>query len=142
MADSSALSLSGARAEAAAGKTRLAASVLHLFKADGFVPTPTSVLADFAAHEADFDGYAPLAIATWSDSVLAGVGYAIYAPTQTFPWVLAVDAVGNQIGGWYLVTAGGVLIAYAIFDPSRPVMGPDQAVITTPTDVYPAGQFA
>lgn len=141
MPDQSALSLGGAKTEAVAAKARLAASVLHLFKADGFVPTPTSVLADFVLHECDFDGYAAKTIAAWSDPALAGTGYAVYAPTQSFPWVLAVDAKGNSVGGWFLVLAGGSLYEYGTFDPARPAQGADQVVIVTPTDVYPAGTF-
>lgn len=139
MPDSSALSLSGARVEALAGVTLLANSVLHLFKS-GFTPTPTSLLADFTAQECDFDGYAPKTIVAWSaDPVLAGVAYAIYAPTQTFLWEFGTEGIGNQVGGAYLVLAGGTLYQYTIFDPTRAVQGPDQAVITTPTDVFPAG---
>lgn len=138
MPDSSALSLSGARIEAVAGKARLANSVLHLFKF-GFVPSPTSVLQNFLDNECDFDGYAAKTIATWSDPVLAGASYAIYAPTQTFPWTHVAADVGNAVGGAFLVLAGGDLYQYTIFDPSRPAQGPDQAVITTPTDIYPAG---
>lgn len=136
MPDTSSLSLSGARIEAVAGKARLANSVLHCFQA-GWVPGPTNVLADFLAHEADFDGYTPKTVATWSDPVLAGSGYAIYAPTQTFPWSHVADDVGNQIGGTFLVTSGGDLYQYTIYDPTRSVQGPDQAVVTTPTDVFP-----
>lgn len=138
MADSSALSLTGAKVEAAAGKTRLANSVIHLFKA-GFVPTPTSVLTDFQAAECDYDGYAPLTIATWHDPVLSGVAYAIYAPTQTFLWTFDTDAIGNQAGGAWIQLSGGELYQYTIFDPTRPIQGPDQAILTTPTDVFPAG---
>lgn len=138
MPDSSALALSGARLEAVAAKARLAASVLHLFQA-GFVPTPTTSKEDFEANECDYDGYAPLSIATWHDPVLAGVGYAVYAPTQTFPWTFVADGTGNQVGGAWLETAGGVVYQYTIFDPTRPLQGPDQAVITTPTTVYSAG---
>lgn len=130
--------MTGAKVEAAAAKTRNANSVLHLFKA-GFTPTPTTTLAELAAQECDFDGYIPLTIATWHDPVLAGVAFAIYAPTQTFLWEFDVDAVGNQVGGSYLVLSTGELYSYTIFDPTRPCMGPDQAIITTPTDVYPAG---
>lgn len=137
MPDASYLSMSGAKIEAQAGKAELANSVLRLFQF-GWVPTINSTLADFAAHECDFDGYAPLTIVAWADPVLAGSAYAIYAPTQTFRWVFATG-VGNSVGGAYLVTAGGDLYQYTIFDPSRPAQGPDQAVITTPTDVYPAG---
>src|SRR5262245_30156169 len=114
MPDFSALSLTGAKVEAAAGKTRLANSVLHLFQA-GFVPTPTSTLADFDANECAYDGYAALTIATWSDPVLAGVAYAIFAPTQTFRWVFDTEALGNQAGGAYLVLSGGELYQYTVF---------------------------
>lgn len=138
MPDVSALSLTGAKLEATAAQTRLAASVLHLFKS-GFVPTPTTLKAEFDANECDYDGYAPLTIATWNAPKLAGVGYAIYAPTQTFSWVFDVDAVGNQVGGAWLETAAGDVYQYTIFDPTRPIQGPDQAIITTPTDIYPAG---
>lgn len=140
MPDSAALSLSGAKDEAARGKTNLANSVLSLFKA-GFVPTPQSVKADFEAAECDFDGYATKTIVAWSDPVLAGDGYAIYAPTQTFAWALNVDAVGNQVGGWWLELAAGTLYEYGTFDPQRPCQGPDQAIVLAPTDVYPAGTF-
>ncbi len=71
--------------------------------------------------------------------MLAGAAYVTYAPTHTFRWEHDTDDVGNAVGGSFLVTDGGVLYQYTIFDPSRPCQGPDQAVITTPTDVYPAG---
>jgi len=138
MPDISALSLSGALVQATAGQARNANSVLHLFKAP-FAPTPTTTKAEFEAQECDYDGYAPLTIATWSAPVLAGTGYMTYAPTQTFPWTLDTDAVGNQVGGHWLETAGGVLLDYSIYDPSIPCQGPGQAVIKTPIEVYPAG---
>lgn len=140
MPDSSALSLTGAKDEATRAKTNLANSKLRLFKS-GFNPTPQSLKADFEANECDFDGYAEKTITAWSDPVLAGVGYAIYAPTQTFAWALAVDAVGNSVGGWWVELSGGTLYEYGTFDPPRPAQGPDQAVILTPTDVFPAGTF-
>lgn len=138
MPNSTALSLNGAKIIATANKTRNANSVLHLFK-QGFLPTPASVLADFTAEECDFDGYAAATIAAWGDPVLAGQAWATYAPTQTFRWVLDVDAVGNMVGGWYLVTAGGELIMYGIYDPAIPAQGPGQAVIVTPIQITPAG---
>jgi len=138
MPDTSSLSLSGAKLEAVAGKAALANSVLRAFKF-GFNPTVTSTLADFVANECDFDGYAPQTITAWSDPVLAGAAYAIFAPVQTFRWAHDTDDVGNAVGGVFLVTAGGALYQYTTFDPSRPAQGPDQAVIVTPTDIYPAG---
>lgn len=138
MADQSFLSLTGAFEEADAAKTRMAASVMHLFK-QGFTPSPTSILADFTAAECDFDGYTAATIAAWAAPVLAGTGYMTYAPAQTFPWTHVADDIGNQVGGHYLVTAGGDLIGYTIYDPTIPAMGPGQAVIKTPVLVYPAG---
>jgi hypothetical protein len=138
MPDFSALSLAGAKLEALDGQTRLINAVLHLFKS-GFVPSPTSPLSAFLDQECDFDNYAPKTIAAWADPVLAEAAYVIYAPTQTFPWAHVADDVGNQVGGAFLVTAGGVLYSYTVFDPTRPCQGPDQAVISTQSDVYPAG---
>jgi hypothetical protein len=138
MADQNSLSLTGALLEATAAQTRMANSKMKLFQ-QGFVPTPTSTKADFLAHICDFDGYADKTIATWNAPVLAGVGYMTYAPTQTFTWVLAVDAVGNQVGGHWLETTGGDLVGYTIYDPTIPMQGPGQAVIKTPALVYPAG---
>lgn len=138
MPDASFLSLSGAKVEAEDAVTRLANAVLHLYQA-GFAPTPTSTLADFLARECDFDNYSPKTIATWATPILAGAGYATYAPTQTFPWVHVAADVGNQVGGSFLVLATGELYQYTQFDPTRPCQGPDQAIVTQPTDVYLAG---
>jgi len=138
MPDSAGLSLTGARVAAVAGKARLANSVLHLFQAP-FVATPTTTLAEYLAEECDFDGYTPKTIVAWGDPVLAGVGYAIFAPTQTFSWVFDTLGTGNQVGGFFLVLSGGEQYSYANFDPTRPCMGPDQAIITTPTDIFRAG---
>lgn len=137
MPDYSFLTLTGAKLEALAGKARLANSVLHLYKA-GWTPDLTSTLADFLAHECDFDNYAPKTIAAWGDPVLAGAAYIIYAPMQTFTWAHVADDVGNQVGGAFLVTSGGDLYQASVFEPTRPVQGPDQAIITTPADLYPA----
>lgn len=138
MPDISYLSLTGASVEAVAAQARMANAVCSLFKA-GFLPSPTSVLADFEAQECDFDGYAPATIATWGTPVLAGTGYMTYAPAQTFAWAHDTDDVGNAVGGYWLETAGGVLIAYTVFNPTRPAQGPGQAVIVTPVLVFPAG---
>lgn len=138
MPDVNGLSLAGALVQSTANKTRMAACVMHLFKF-GFTPTPTTPLATYMTNECDYDGYAPITIATWADPVLAGQGYATYAPTQTFRWVFDTDAVGNQVGGHYIVTSGGDLMDYSIYDPSIPMQGPGQAVIKTPVEVTPAG---
>lgn len=140
MPNFSGLSLNGAKVIATANQARLANSVLHLFKQDpAFNPTITTPLADFNAFEADFDGYAAATIAAWGAPVLLGAAWATYAPTQTFRWVLDTDAVGNSIGGWYLVTAGGELMDFGIYDPPLPITGAGQAIIVTPIEITPAG---
>lgn len=138
MAQINALSLNGAKIIATANQARLANSVLHLFKAP-FLPSITTTKADFLAQECDFDGYAPATIAAWGAPVLLGPAWATYAPTQTFRWSLVTDAIGNMVGGWFLVTSGGELMDYAVFDPATPCQGPGQAVVTTPIEITPAG---
>ena len=137
MADQQFRSLEGAKTDAAAKKTALAASVLHLFKS-GFIPNGSTPLADYTAQECDYDGYAAKTIATWGDPVLSpGSGYLIYAPQQTFTWALDADAVGNIVGGTYLVTAGGKLMDVVIFETPVPLQGVDQALVVTPIEVFP-----
>jgi len=139
MPDVSELSLEGALVNAEAGLTQMANGVLHLFKSS-FNPTPTSLLADFLAAECDFDGYAPKTIVAWtSPPILSGVAYTIYAPTQTFLWEFDAEGIGNQVGGMFYVLAGGELYRYTTFSPTLPMQGPSQAVVRTPTNVYPAG---
>lgn len=141
MPDIQALSLNGARVIATANQARLANSVLHLWKKTDpdFLPSPTTPLSAFTANECDFDGYAPLTIATFGAPVLLNASWATYAPTQTFRWTLDTDAVGNAVWGWYLVTSGGELMDYAIYGSSQPCQGPGQAVIVTPIEITPAG---
>jgi hypothetical protein len=136
--DQSYVSLSGALAEAQAAKTANANCVMHLFQS-GFTPTPQSTLADFLAQEATYDGYASETIPTWADPVLAGVAYAIFAPTQIFRWVFASAGTGNMIGGYFIVTSGGSLKSYTVFGTPIPMESAGQAVIKTPVEVYPAG---
>lgn len=132
------LSLNGAQIISTANQARMANSVCRLFK-QGFYPAPTSTLADFAAHEADFAGYAPQTMAAWQAPVLFGQGWATYAPTQTFRWTAGGDNLGNMIAGAFTVTAGGQLVDYIIFDQAVSVTGPGQAVIVTPLEITPAG---
>lgn len=72
------------------------AAKLHLYK-DSFVPTPASLEADFEGGEADFTGYAPVAL-TYGAVGLNAAGQAVaYANRALF---IASDAVApNTIGG-------------------------------------------
>ncbi len=138
MNDQSYVSLTGALLNAQDGQTQLANCVMKLFKT-GWNPSPANVLADFDAKECDYDGYAPATIAAFADPVLAGVGYSIYAPTQTFRWTFVSAGVENTVGGYYLITSGGVLKGYCVFGAGVPMGAPGQAVIKTPIAVFPAG---
>lgn len=138
MADTSQLSLSGALVEATAAQTRMATGKMHLFKS-GFFPTSANVLADFTAQECDFDGYAAVTFTSWNAPVLAGTGYMIYAPTQTFAYVDGSTHIGNSVGGYWLEDTTGDLVGFTTFDPAEPCTANGQAVIRTPTLLYPAG---
>lgn len=138
MADLNGLSMEGAEVIAIANKARMASCVMHLFKY-GFNPTGTTPLADYLAQECDFDGYAPLTIATWADPLLVGSAWGVYAPTQTFRWEFDTDGIGNQVGGHFLVTAAGKLMDFSIYGPAIPMQGPGQGVVKTPVEITPFG---
>jgi hypothetical protein len=138
MNDQSYVALAGALVRAIAAQAALANCVMKLFQT-GWNPQPQNTKADFASHEATYDGYSPATIATWGAPVLAGVGYAIYAPTQTFRWTLDTDAIGNTIGGYWLEDASGNLLTYTVFGSSIPMTTAGQAVIKTPIEVFQAG---
>lgn len=138
MPDASYLSLTGAKLEAENSQALLANSVVHLFKS-GFVPSPTSTLQNFLDQECNFDGYVAKTLATWPNIVLAGAAYLIYPATQTWLWEHVAADTGNQVGGAFIVTSDGDLYSYTVFDPTRPMQGPDQAIIFAPSDLFPAG---
>lgn len=137
MADTSFVNQQGAFDVSELVKTQLVNCTMHLFKST-FVPTPTTPLSAFHANECDFDGYAPATIAAWSDPVLAGAAWAIYAPTQTFRWVFATG-VGNMVGGYWIQLAGGDIKDYTTFNPAEAAAGPGMAIIRTPIEVFPWG---
>lgn len=93
----------------------LANSVLHLYQ-DSLSPGVLTTLAELSAAEADYDGYAAKTITAWLNELLNPAGGAsIQAPTQQFEYVDGVGHVGNNIGGWYLVSSGGALVAIGTF---------------------------
>jgi hypothetical protein len=128
----------GALLEATAAQARLANSTLHQFQ-QGWNPTPSSLAADFAAHEADYDGYAAITLTAWAAPVLApGSGWMTFGPQSTFRWVFDTDAVGNAIAGYWVQTAGGVVTDYVIYDEAKMMQGPGQSDTQTPVEVFPA----
>jgi len=133
-------SLEGVKADANLVQTSLVNSKARLFK-QGFLPNPSTVAADYAAQECDFDNYAEKTIAAWGEPVLAtdASGYMILAPTQTWIWEFDTDAVENIVGGYWIELAGGTVVAAVIFGTPVPMQGPDQATVVTPVMVWATG---
>lgn len=120
--------------------TALANAVVHLYKDDGFTPTPTTALADFTTHEADFDGYAAETVATWPDQFVIGTSWGNLDPVRFDFDSGAPLSGGNQVKGWYLVSAAGVLIAYGILSPSVAMQADGQVCFVNPAFLVPFGQ--
>lgn len=139
MADTSVIAQQGAKDVALLTKTQVASCVMHLYDYSKLpTPTPLTPLSAFLAAECTFDGYTPATIATWENPILAGNGYIIYAPTQTFPWTFS-SGVGNMVGGYFIVLSGGDLKMFTSFDPAESCAGPDQAIVRTPSILFPWG---
>ena len=139
MPDQIVVTMNSAFIQATAAQARNANSVLHLWKFGSLNPNVTTPLTDFTEAECDFDGYAALTIATWVVPFLAGQAWGTAAPRQYFRWEHVLDDVGNDVGGWYLVTAGGQLLDFGVFDPPQGAAGVGQVVPVEPTEIFVAG---
>jgi hypothetical protein len=109
-------------------RTALAGSKCRLFQDSLGVPTPTTTLADLVAAEADFSGYAEITITNFMLPYLfPGGGSAINSPSMQF---MTADptTVPNNIGGAWIETAGGVLVAIDSFPNSVPMNVPNLAI--------------
>ena len=132
--------LEGAIVDATTIKTQLAATTTcHLFK-EGWAPGPGNVAADFALHEADYEGYAAATIATWSSVYIygGGAGAFISGVDQYFPWVAGAGTPSNTIAGFWLQDAAGMVREYVVFDTPVVISGAGQVVPVTPTILFPA----
>lgn len=119
--------------QASEAQTRLAVSKLHLFQ-DALNPSPSNVLADYTANEADFTGYTAggNTITAFLDPIYSPVGGAqLQSPTSLFA-VGASPTVTNNIKGWYLVNAAGDLEATGVYENAIPMAVAGQGI---PVDV-------
>lgn len=106
----------GAMALASREKTVLVNSKVKLFKS-GLVLSTTTTVAQLAAVECDFDGYAAITIAAWLAPLLDPDGGAsIESGVQQFAWVHVTDDIGNLVGGWWIELAAGTMVACGAFD--------------------------
>ena len=138
MPDTTQIPLSGAQVIAGLVATELANSVLHLFQ-DSLAPNPGTPLADFTTATATFSGYAPVTVVSVGDPFILGSSWAVEV-TERFDYDSGAGSVGNQIGGWYWVTAGGKLIEYGTFSPTRPAQGDGQVIFVTAVLPIASGQ--
>lgn len=131
--------LAGALKNATDRRTGYANSVIRLFKST-MNPTPSSQLAAYVAAEADYDGYAAVTMAQWNAPILApGTGYMIGSPLVQFAWTLATNAVGNMIGGAFVVDSAGVLRMVVVFTQPIPMQGPGAGLPINLIDFFPTG---
>lgn len=131
--------LSACELQASENQTILALSVVHLFQSS-FAPEPSNVLADYTAAEADFSGYAAETLTAWFDPILApGSGYMIQSPWTQFAFDSTPGTPTNNIGGCYLLSAGGAIRLTVIFDQPIPMEVHGQGIGFNLTLFYPTG---
>lgn len=119
-------------------QTLLALSVIKLFK-EGFVPSPTTVVADLDAEEADYDDYILQTITAWLAPGSSPFGGAqITAPTEQFTCT-ADQVVPNAIGGYWIELAAGDVVLIRQFDTPVAMVTAGDFVQVTPTIVIPNG---
>lgn len=131
--------LAGALFLADAFRTALAAGHIKLFKSD-LVPSPETPLADFLANEADYTGYAAIAVANWNVPILADVsGYEMNCPLVQFA-TGSPTTVGNLIGGWFYEDAGNTTgVVFGTFATPVPMEVPGQGIPLAPRLVFATG---
>ncbi len=139
MPDSTSYALTGAEAIVTNMATDFDNAVLHLWQYGELAPSPTTPLADFTAAECDFSGYAAETITDWGAPFLLDASWALESQNR-FDYDSGAGSTGNQVGGWYLVSAGGDLIAFGVYDPSRPAQGDGQVIFTTVVLPIASGQ--
>jgi len=105
---------SGAENTAGLLKTNGVNAVCSLFK-QGFNPAVGTLKAELEANECDFDDYVTKTIASWTGPVLAPApGYQLNG--GLVQWIVATNVVINTVGGYWLETAGGIVIQIVKFD--------------------------
>lgn len=131
--------LSGCYQNALQQQTAFAASEVHLFQSS-FVPTPSNILADYTAAEADYDTYVALEMTAWFDPILApGTGYMIQSPEVQFSTGSTDPTTPNVIGGCYLLDTAGNLRFTVIFTAPVPMELAHQGIPLNFVWFFPTG---
>jgi len=131
--------LAGCLENALERQAALVNSVLHLFQSP-FVPTASSVLADFDDAEADYDTYAAETLAAWFDPILApGSGYMIGSPLVQFEVGDTDPVTPNVIAGAYLTDQTGKLRWSVTFTETVPMQLAGQGIPLNLIFLFPTG---
>jgi hypothetical protein len=118
----------GTLAIAALVDTALASSKLRLFQSS-ITPSVLTTRTQLVAAEADFSGYAEKTITSPLDPILNPLGGAsIQIPTQQFEYDSGLGSVANDVGGWWIETAAGTLIAVGTFASPIPMSADGQGI--------------
>jgi len=110
-------------------RTALAASKIRLFQST-LVADDLTDLATLEAAEADYDGYAEIALAAWGAVYQSPLGAATQSPQVQFQPTGSV--VTNSIGGAWIETAGGIVIQIVKFDDPGVSMASADDQVTIP----------
>jgi hypothetical protein len=107
----------GAKELATLIKAGLAGATVHLLKAPAPPIDDATVLAALTADEADVDGYAAATVAAWIGPYQdPDGGSSIRSGELDFNYVPVPLVNNNSIAGFWIQTAGGILVAIVIFD--------------------------
>lgn len=105
-------------------RTALAGSEVHLYQASmGIVINPALTLAELEAAEANYTGYAAEAITAFAAPLLNPLGGASIDSGSVQFAIESPYTVPNVIGGGWIQTTGGVLVAAWNYDPTRGLVG-------------------
>jgi len=106
-------------------QTELAVSKLRLYQDELITPSIATTRAELVAAEATYTGYTAtgLALTAWFAAIAAAIGgYSIDSPKVQFA-TAAPYTVPNNIGGFWVETAGGDLIVIGSFAEAEPMAG-------------------
>jgi hypothetical protein len=120
----------------------LAGARVHLLK-DDYFPVPLVLPADLAAHEADFDGYAPSAALVWTEPYIKAGGYGV-APAESVEFAPTGSAMANLIYGYWLETGtapANKVVAVKRFVEPYPLSTTFDALVMIPEFEFPQGSL-
>lgn len=117
----------------------LAVSKVRLWDADKITPSIATTRAQLVAAEATYTGYTAggLALTAWFSPIAASVGgFSTDSPKVQFATV-SPYTVTNNIGGFWIETAGGDLILIGSFTQPEPMAGAGDGFPLSASLIFP-----